>query len=423
MFLIRIGLAISIGLWASASLAVTPLNNSWRSKGAAGLQEFLQANSTQLPTSLQKLPSEKFRRELDSICQQRDCHASKLYWYTDLEQAKAIAKTSNKPILSLRLLGNLDEEMSCANSRLFRLALYSNEGVSQYLRDNYILHWQSVRPVPQVTIDYGDGRTLKRTLTGNSIHYILNSAGQPIDALPGLYSPATFLRELSSSRQAMNRRGLSWGSSAANPIPPSPTAPAKTIQSYHIRKLQDLQQNWSRDLRQANITTTLTALPTNSDADQAGRLAMTKAIIETPLVSAALGFSATVDRNQAELEKSTNTTTWHKIAQIHPARLDQASQDLIFSKNAGYQTPTSPRFQKAIENLETSMAIDTVRNQYLLRSKIHQWFVDGTDTKDLDKLNEKVYAQLFLTPSSDRWLGLVSDTAYSAIEGDGIQQK
>ena len=57
-----------------------------------------------------------------------------------------------------------------------------------------MLHWQSVRPVPTVTIDFGDGRKLERTLTGNSIHYILDSQGRPIDALPGLYGPQAFLR-------------------------------------------------------------------------------------------------------------------------------------------------------------------------------------------------------------------------------------
>jgi hypothetical protein len=64
---------------------------------------------------------------LDSICQQKDCHASKLYWYTDLEQAKSAAQAQGKLILSLRLLGRLDEDLSCANSRLFRITLYANE--------------------------------------------------------------------------------------------------------------------------------------------------------------------------------------------------------------------------------------------------------------------------------------------------------
>ncbi len=55
-----------------------------------------------------------------------------------------------------------------------------------------MLHWQSVRPVPRVTIDFGDGRKLERTLTGNSAHYVLASDGTPLDVLPGLYSPLAF---------------------------------------------------------------------------------------------------------------------------------------------------------------------------------------------------------------------------------------
>ncbi|MGZ5475135.1 MAG: hypothetical protein ACXW29_01490, partial [Thermoanaerobaculia bacterium] len=35
----------------------------------------------------------RFRDALDRVCRQRDCCASRLYWYTDLEQAKQVAKT------------------------------------------------------------------------------------------------------------------------------------------------------------------------------------------------------------------------------------------------------------------------------------------------------------------------------------------
>jgi hypothetical protein len=87
--------------------------------------------------------------------------------------------------------------LSCANSRLFRIVLYANEQVSNLLRERFVLHWQSVRPVPRVMIDFGDGRKMERTLTGNSIHYVLDSEGRVIDALPGMYGPSAFLRELS----------------------------------------------------------------------------------------------------------------------------------------------------------------------------------------------------------------------------------
>jgi hypothetical protein len=119
-----------------------------------GVDAFWKANQQDLANNPQ------LRATLDAICQQKDCDASRLHWYKDLEAAKTASKETGKPILSLRLLGNLNDELSCANSRFFRTALYPNAGVSQLLRDRFILHWQSERPVPKVTIDFGDGRKL-----------------------------------------------------------------------------------------------------------------------------------------------------------------------------------------------------------------------------------------------------------------------
>jgi hypothetical protein len=133
---------------------------------------------------------------LDAVSQQKDSAFSGLYWHTDLDTAKRVAQTTGRPILSLRLLGKLTDERSCANSRFFRSVLYPNTKVADYLRNNFVLHWSSERPVPLVTIDYGDGRRIETTLTGNSIHYILAADGTPVDALPGLYSPAVFLYRL-----------------------------------------------------------------------------------------------------------------------------------------------------------------------------------------------------------------------------------
>ena len=65
----------------------------------------------------------QLQQTLDKVCAQKDCHASRLFWYTDLNQAKDAARLSGRPILSLHLLGRLDEELSCANSRFFRTLL------------------------------------------------------------------------------------------------------------------------------------------------------------------------------------------------------------------------------------------------------------------------------------------------------------
>jgi hypothetical protein len=38
---------------------------------------------------------------------------------------------------------------------------------------------------------------------------------------------------------------------------------------------------------------------------------------------------------------------------------------------------------------------------------------------NFDSLNEWVYAELFLTPSKDPWLGLAPSDVYTALDGNG----
>src|SRR5215470_13845883 len=162
--------------------------NDFRHMGPPGLDAWIQTHGI--------APS----RELDQLCAQKDAHTSRLYWFTDLDAAIGEARRLRRPILSLRLLGRLDEELSCANSRFFRKLLYPEPRINQVLRQDFVLHWQSVRPVPRVTIDFGDGRRVERTLTGNSVHVVLDPYGRVVDALPGLMARDTFLDQLAPAR-------------------------------------------------------------------------------------------------------------------------------------------------------------------------------------------------------------------------------
>lgn len=391
-----------------------------RAQGQAGLQTFLKTYASDLNSAAPTLPAAKLRAALDSLCQQRDCYASRLYWYTDLEQAKAAAKASNKPILSLHLLGKLNEELSCANSRFFRVALYPNAEISRYLQDHFILHWRSVRPVPKVTIDFGDGRKLERTVTGNSIHYILDAAGRPVDALPGLYGPQAFLRHLQQAAQLVDRLAM---------LPEAEQTTA--LRQYHRDRLDAIQTSWAADLRQLGIAATpilreLPALSRDADAQRAGQIAYTKSVVESPLLTA-MGISKQAEENRQRLSRVTDTATWLKLTQLNAAdaRLDRTSQALMRSKNPAYQLSTSAATDPllpVVKSFEAAMALDTIRNEYLLHTQVHQWFIEGTNLLTLEPLNERVYTQLFLTPSSDPWLGLVPSEVYSAIEGNGVSQ-
>src|SRR5882724_568447 len=146
-----------------------------RALGPEGLQRFL------------KSPGALDSPHLDRLCAQRDARHALLYWFTDLTLAKAEAARTGRPILSLHLLGRLDEELSCANSRFFRATLYPRPEIGRRLRERFVLHWHSVRPVPVVSVDFGSGRRLTRTVTGNSAHFVLDARGRPVDVLPGLY--------------------------------------------------------------------------------------------------------------------------------------------------------------------------------------------------------------------------------------------
>src|SRR5687767_532768 len=77
--------------------------NALRAEGAAGLAKLLVAYGSEDKPGLTESAA------IDAVAGQKDAYASRLYWYTDLDAAKATAQREGKPILSLRMLGRLDE--------------------------------------------------------------------------------------------------------------------------------------------------------------------------------------------------------------------------------------------------------------------------------------------------------------------------
>jgi hypothetical protein len=417
-----------------------------RVAGPEGLQALFAAHG---PTILKNVAGERpagspddaawerIRQALDAVGGQRGCATSHLYWYTDLEQAKATARESGKPILSLRLLGKLTDEYSCANSRFFRSTLYANEAVSRALREKFVLHWQSVRPVPVVTIDFGDGRKLQRTVTGNSVHYVLDADGRPIDALPGLYGPQAFLAGIVRVEEFSHR--LAAAGKGRNQM----------LAQYHQQRLEELRSRWVDDLRQLGVRVEgeqkapavgqsqkpgpqqAQAVPPRAilaarqpRAVKASRIAAPKNAVEAPIVAAVLGVS------DESLARSTSENVWPQIARLHAAEveLDAASRNLIARQNPAAAVAAPRAITKGfvenplvrmLANLQQAIALDTVRNEYSLHRQVHTWFSAG-QVADLDALNERVYSELFLTPSSDPWLGLMPADTYTALENSGV---
>ncbi|HEY3393801.1 MAG TPA: hypothetical protein VGK58_13905 [Lacipirellulaceae bacterium] len=377
---------------------------------------------------------EAWRTAIDEIGSQRGCTISRLYWHTDLDEARAAAERTGRPILSLRMLGKLTDEFSCANSRFFRTALYSNKEISDYLRDNYVLHWQSVRPVPRVTIDFGDGRKLERTLTGNSAHYVLAASGEPLDVLPGLYAPQHF-------RAWLERMRNFHGGYLAN----SPSQRPAYLQAFHQRHHDTIMRNWSRDIQQVSgregaqlVTSRINAAiaiqrRAGNDAPeaiQAAPVAVSKSGVEVPMMRFA-------NLGGKWLEKGMDDDLWRAIANQYRERvkLDDASVAVMRAEfpqaaEAGRQAYSKMVQEdpvlRVVRSFEDSMTLDTVRNEYLLHRRVHERFVEAAasadaaaEVADVDTLNEWVYAKLFLTPSADPWLGLAPRDVYTALDNDG----
>lgn len=423
-----------------------------RAAGPAGLDALFDAHAEEVARQLASAPGDaakdaawqRLSYALDRVSRQRDSFASRLYWHTDFEEAKRAARAARKPILSLRLLGDLGEEYSCANSRFFRTALYANPEVSRFLREHFVLHWKSVRPAPRITIDFGDGRRIETTVTGNSIHYVLDSEGWPVDALPGLYGPAAFLREMkraeATAAASMRLAGepqtrflADYYNGRARELIDGVRVDAKRagvkLPADAIVEMRVPEGTTAADLVRERVVPRAaasapvqpTALTIAPSAARAMPMAMTKMAVEGKTVRAFV-------YDPAALAAAAGAEEWRKLAALYLAesRLGEPSVRLIARHNPQYGAGDAAaagagRLARVVSNFESRMALDTVRNEYLLRPRLLRWFIAGASRVPLEELNERVYAELFLTPDSDPWLGLLAPDTYSAIENDGVR--
>ena len=276
-----------------------------RERGPAGLKVLLDEHAA-LAQSVgpNHASTRRLSDAIDRVAAQRDAARSHLYWYTDLDRAKAVARREGKPILSLRLLGRLDEELSCANSRFFRTTLYPDPRVGALLRDKFILHWSSERPVPVVTVDFGDGRTMKRTITGNSVHYVLDGDGRPIDAVPGLYSASAFVRALEASLEL------------------AATKPGdEELRAWHARasaRLADQPANIRAEPFAREVDRAVRAKADPPPARDAGQRAVSKFRVEDPLLVAIAGLQNSIaqDTQRNEYDFHARIHRWFAAGEV-----------------------------------------------------------------------------------------------------------
>ena len=352
------------------------LISNLRAQGQAGLDLALSAD----PTARAHPDYADF---VDQVAKQREAMASRLFWHTDFGLARAAAEKSGRPILSLRLLGNLDDEYSCANSRLFREVLYPAPEVNRFLREHFILHWESVRPVPVITIDFGDGRSLRRTITGNSAHYVLDPAGRVIDALPGLYTAPKFVSELRSA----------FGFFQAN-RDQAPHGWLASRATFHQGKLDAVKREFETQLARRQL-------------------------------------SGLIGKLSDPIEMSDLTPQqWAKLAENDAPLFDAFDARKANDLTVGKGFMESPLIEHVAQaehtakkraNLDKATAEDSVRNQFVFHRRVHEYFAAGSLPANVDILNQWVYTELFQMPDDDPWLGLHTPDHFTGLTDDGAR--
>jgi hypothetical protein len=354
---------------------------------------------------------------IDQVAAQRYATVSRMFWYTDLEAAEAAAKAEGKPILSLRLLGRLDEDLSCANSRFFRVALYGNAELSAWLREHFILHWSSERPVPKLTIDMGDGRRIETTVTGNSAHYVLDADGHVVDVIPGLMTPRAFRHELEGALELVGTDDLA------------------EYAAHHEAARVAIGEEWRR-LADMSIPERTYA----SELAAAERATMSKAMVEIPTVKTAkLGGSPQY--------LSVESEAWEQIG-VHlldalglersaaPAGRVAPPPEVLDAQSRGLLADLAPvdwiHPDRALDErglaaltrrFEGSIVADTAINLLRLRDSIHSqlaYLASVGQRPDFATVNEWLYSSLFRTARADQWLGLATPGVFTGLPADGV---
>jgi hypothetical protein len=195
---------------------------------------------------------------------------------------------------------------------------------------------------------------------------------------------------------------------------------------YQRHRLNRVNLEWLADIEKLGGKVPAGFVVTRSEdgtptALQIASLAYAKAVTEESILRSMAASSEA-------LGTRTDESDWKKIALFHiaDAELDARSIGLIQRQTQGAlraegaDKNRDKTLASLVNKLQINIAMDTVRNEYLMHTKLYAWLIADRGRSDLDTLNKKVYAELFLTPASDPWLGLFSPETYVALDGGGV---
>lgn len=277
-------------------------------------------------------------------------------WRDSLADAQAEARRTGKPILLLSMFGKIDEPMPCANARTLRATLFKEPAFRSFVEKEAIPAWEMVRPVPHVTIDFGNGKQLVRTVRGNAVMYLVNPKGEVFDAFPGVYTKDDFLP------------------AARESIAELATADATKVAEFHRRRAQPIP---------------LTAIT------------MGKSVVESPtlsLIGARPIRGVAVDVTQAEADAA------RRDFLINASRLSDLSLTPMTTWDVAART--APGVEKPAEIAAATLKRDSATNMARTRSVVHYYFAAEKQLPTPLAARDAVLGTILKIPYKDPTLGL-----------------
>lgn len=266
--------------------------------------------------------------------------------------------------------------------------LFSNDRIARSINETFEPAWQSVRDVPLVRIDFGQGNVLTRTLNGNIATYICTADGQVLDVLPGIYEPQTYQDRL--AQLALLHRWLQQRDG---------TSPDEKLARYHRTQGEALARGDAPHVVAGSA----------GRARAATRLDVTKtAVVERPLKLVLKAAPAGAVANHA----SGLPRGYGVLAGV--GALGIAVANHAGGLPGGYpeyaEPPRSPKAASATKSenpsaLLESLVNDTKLNETARRGKIHERLADSGPVTPAE-LTKWLYRDVLDTDLDDPHLGL-----------------
>ncbi len=243
--------------------------------------------------------------------------------------------------------------------------LLSEPKLQSFLKNDVVPCWEMVRPVPKVTIDFGDGKKLERTLAGNTVIYVCSSDDQVADAFPGVYTADDFLPQAEAAAKTAMTPVSSW-------------------KSWHEGQVK-------------------------LAIDQESRTTMSKAVVETPLVNA-LGMRPSIARAQQQnapvaSPMSDPAGAFERISarivdSSHEALTEAQMHEMLRLPKGKVLTPE--------EIGDYAVRRDSQNNVRIVRPAVHFFLMSQKDAVTPEQAKPVLFKRLLKVALDDPYLGLAN---------------